>query len=526
MAGTLQLDTLLELATSADATVRLLGDPSQLAAVDVGGALDLLEHEVGATYLTELHRFDDPDEARATMALRAGDVRALDFYQAADRISAGSRDAMLETAYDGWARDVRAGLSSVLIAAATSDVSALNVRARTERMRAGQVEPEGAELHDGNLAGVGDWVVTRENARQLRYSSRAHWVRNGDLWEVVSGHQDGSLTLRNQENRGRYRLPPAYVAESVELAYAATAHRVQGITTDTAHALVTPVMTREALYVSSTRGRRATKWYVATEAAVEMDCDVEPDAPRTAHEVLTSVLRRSGAEASATRTIGATLEEACALPSLVARYEHALTLAAASALRHASKVLPTPVRERVLADTGSAYLAKTLGSAVGRGADPMDLLSAAFALEDLDQVRSPAVVLATRLEDFGHLLGVPDTPPVDAPLPWLPGPDVGHDGWLPYLRERAHLIEQRVEELGGLSAAYSEQFGVPDGDGVDKPPEPGSRQEHAYAFVLATDAQPHETSDPDSSRVRAPSEPVMSTQRQPRSRHRGPHLDR
>ena len=102
MAGTLQLDALLERAVEAGASVRLLGDPSQLAAVDVGGALDLLEHEVGATYLSELHGFKDPEEARATMAIRVGDAHAL---ASTDRpISAGSRDAMLESAYDAWAR--------------------------------------------------------------------------------------------------------------------------------------------------------------------------------------------------------------------------------------------------------------------------------------------------------------------------------------------------------------------------------------------------------------------------------------
>ena len=47
MAGTLHLDAPRALAKEADATVRLLGDPSQLAAVDVGGALDLLDHDAG-----------------------------------------------------------------------------------------------------------------------------------------------------------------------------------------------------------------------------------------------------------------------------------------------------------------------------------------------------------------------------------------------------------------------------------------------------------------------------------------------
>lgn len=50
MAGTTQLARLLEAVTEAGASLRLLGDPAQLASVDAGGALGLLEREVGATY--------------------------------------------------------------------------------------------------------------------------------------------------------------------------------------------------------------------------------------------------------------------------------------------------------------------------------------------------------------------------------------------------------------------------------------------------------------------------------------------
>ena len=58
---------------------------------------------------------------------------------------------------------------------------------------------------------------------------------------------------------------PEYVRDHVELAYAATAHRVQGGTVDTAHALVSATTTREVLYVSGTRGRSSNTFYVDTD---------------------------------------------------------------------------------------------------------------------------------------------------------------------------------------------------------------------------------------------------------------------
>ena len=484
MAGTMQLARLLECATAAGASLRLLGDPAQLASVDAGGALRLLEREVGATYLTDLHRFTDPDEGRASLMLREGDLDALSFYVHRDRIRTGSTNSMLERAYAAWATDDRSGVHSVLIAATNEDVTALNARARRDRVELRSVRPEGVVLRDGNLAGVGDRVVSRENARLLRHG-RGRWVHNGDTWHVVRRHADGGLTLRHTDHKSTVRLPAEYVAESLELAYASTAHRVQGMTTESAHALVTPEMTREALYVASTRGRAGTTWYVATHPDPDVSCDHEPETPRTAREVLTAVLNRTVAEGSATEALRATQQHATCLPELVRRYEHARTFAAMESLRHAASTLPLPVQARVLSGDGSAYLAEELASAASAGADPCLTLQEAHELEPLDDARSPALVLASRIQAL-HGRRPVKTPA--APLPWLPEPNVGHPGWLPYLEERAALIGRRLEELGSLTDAYREQYDVTGPIGLGDPPEPGTRQADAYEIALSKQA--------------------------------------
>ena len=75
------------------------------------------------------------------------------------------------------------------------------------------------------------------------------------------------------------RLPADYVADSVELGYASTAHRAQGSTVDTAHTLVTPEMTREGLYGASTRARTSTHWYATTEQLLDATGPHEPEPP-------------------------------------------------------------------------------------------------------------------------------------------------------------------------------------------------------------------------------------------------------
>jgi hypothetical protein len=126
MAGTRNLDWLTHYARERGAVVRILGDPAQLGSIEAGGTLRLLAHDAGAVELSDLHRFADPDERKATIGCREGRPEALDFYLTRDRIDSGSTDAMLETAYAAWEYDTRAGLSSLLIAKSGSDVTALN----------------------------------------------------------------------------------------------------------------------------------------------------------------------------------------------------------------------------------------------------------------------------------------------------------------------------------------------------------------------------------------------------------------
>ena len=73
MADTLSLDTAVQFAIDRGASVRLVGDDQQLAAIGAGGVLRDIKHTHGALHLTELHRFTDPAEAAASLALREGE---------------------------------------------------------------------------------------------------------------------------------------------------------------------------------------------------------------------------------------------------------------------------------------------------------------------------------------------------------------------------------------------------------------------------------------------------------------------
>jgi hypothetical protein len=155
MADTLSLDTTVQFAINRGAIVRLIGDDQQLAAIGAGGALRDIKHTHGALRLTELHRFTDPAEAAASLALREGKPTALNFYLDHDRIHVGDIAKTTEDAFTAWARDRSAGLDAIMLAPTRQLVVELNRRARDHRLD-GNVPNAVVRLADGNQASVGD----------------------------------------------------------------------------------------------------------------------------------------------------------------------------------------------------------------------------------------------------------------------------------------------------------------------------------------------------------------------------------
>jgi conjugative relaxase-like TrwC/TraI family protein len=322
LAGTFALDELVGAARAAGAKVLLVGDWAQLEAVEAGGAFRMLADDRAGSVaeLTEVRRFDEAWERVASVELRLGHPRAIDAYESHGRVLGGEREAILDALYRAWRADVTAGKSSLMVGADSATVSELNARARAERVASGEVSAEGLAVADGQVAGVGDEVVTRENNRLVATGRR--WVKNGDRWVVTATNTDGSMAVRRADGHGEVVLPAGYVRDHVELTYATTAHRAQGRTVTTAHAMVAPTTTREVLYVAATRGREANRLYVDT--SFDPDPATAHDgamAPRSAREVLAAVLRREGGDLSAHEALRRAQQEAVSFSVLANEYQ-------------------------------------------------------------------------------------------------------------------------------------------------------------------------------------------------------------
>src|SRR5690606_37110050 len=203
-------------------------------------------------------RFASRAESAASLRLRDGDSAALGWYLDNDRVHAGHTGATHDDAYTAWIADHHAGRDAIMLAGTHEVVSALNARARADRLTRTSIEP-GPEclLADGLHASVGDVIRTRRNNPRLRVGDR-DWVRNGYAWTVTAVHSDGSLTATHRRAGGAAGpsvwLPCEYVRESVRLGYATTIDSAQGITADTCHIALTGRESRQQLYVALTRG--------------------------------------------------------------------------------------------------------------------------------------------------------------------------------------------------------------------------------------------------------------------------------
>ncbi|MGE0306832.1 MAG: MobF family relaxase [Acidimicrobiia bacterium] len=458
LAGTLTLNRITGLAADAGAKVLLVGDWAQLQSVDAGGAFPLLaEARDDTPELTEVHRFVNEWEKDASVDLRLGRTKVISTYFRHERVKDGTHAEMVDAAYLAWRADLRDGRSSLLVTESTNAMVELNERARAERLREGETLPSReVELHDGTRASVGDLIITRQNHRRIR-AVRGGWVKNGDRWRVTEVNHDGSIVAQRLGTKlgGSVVLPADYVAEHVDLGYAVTAHRAQGMTVDTAHVVVTGSTTRENLYVAMTRGRESNIAYVALDRPDDSHAAPSPEEV-TAKTVLFGVLQHSGVELSAHQTIKEEQEHWSSFKQIVGEY---LTIAAVAqrdrwVAELSAAGLSSDQVDEVVGSNSFGPLAAELRRTESSGVDLSVVLPKAVAQRGLVDAEDIGAVLISRIRHAtsGRRNGARRQPRLIAGL--VPVADGQMSSKMQRaLSERRDLLESRATALADAAVA-------------------------------------------------------------------------
>ena len=453
MADTLSLDAAITFIVGRGGSVRLVGDDQQLAAIGAGGVLRDIQASYGAVRLTELHRFTDPAEAAATLAVRDGRPEAIGFYLDRRRVHVGDPTTTLDAVFNAWQNDRSRGLDPIMLAPTRELVSRLNQRARNHRL-ADTTPSQEIELGDGNRASVGDLIITRANDRRLRITA-TDWVKNGDRWVVLNLTDAGGVRARHVRSGRTVTLPAGYVATATELGYASTVHTAQGVTADTMQGVVTGEESRQQLYTMLTRGRSANHIYVSVVGDGDPHTLIRPDTirPSTATELLEQILARDGSPRSASTLLREQQDPAVRLGESVARYLDALHMAAENLINSTAVQAVETSANRLLPGLSDEPAWPTLRGHLlllaAAGADPVAELLTAAAQWDLTSAHDQAAVIDSRIHDDNQAAA-------GGPLPWLPG--IPHrlaadPDWGPYLNARSQLVAELADQVRLNAAA-------------------------------------------------------------------------
>jgi conjugative relaxase-like TrwC/TraI family protein len=461
MADTRSVARVEALVRRAGGVLRAVGDDAQLASPEAGGWFSLIAEDVAALRLTQLHRFTNDWEADASLQLRAGDQDIIAVYAAHGRIVGGDVANLETAAYDAWRDDERMGLTSLLLVGTNARASHLSARARADLVDMGKVEPDGVPLHDGNLAGVGDRIVTRLNDARVR-DHNDQQVANRDHWIVRARGRDGRLTVERLSNStGRptgqqVQLTADYVLADVELAYAAVMASRQGATVDTSHTLPDELTDLRALYMAMTRGRARNTVYPETtrtggedqalgNTAEAVLAGIMRDAHRTRPISAHQAIREAQLGVTSLATLGPIWEDTVAA---AARQQVTTILRAAGGEHIAQAAQDDPAWPTLLA------MARAAGDA---GWDLDTLLTAAVIERDFHDAEGVAKVLTWRVQRIIDESPAPtpapdaeDNPagPLAASRSYRDRTPAGDDPDLVVAAQAAEFLDARVEALG------------------------------------------------------------------------------
>ena len=288
MASTEDLEALVGLIQASRWRLVCVGDGFQLPAVGRGGMFAYWAEHLPAVHLEEIHRFSEPWEAKASLALRAGELGVVEVYATQGRLSAVHPALLAERVAHRHQRLTEAGETVAITTASAATAREINLAIQHHQ---GTWRPgNGVRLHDGSRAFAGDSVATRKSERGLP-DAAGGFVRNRQTWTLSEVRPDGSLLVADPE-RGRVLLPAGYVTRHVELGWAVTGYGNQGVTVDHGICVIEASTSRAGAYVGLTRGRRTNSAFVPDDDGL-----VDPA------EVLAAVIRRpaNGVTAHAVR---------------------------------------------------------------------------------------------------------------------------------------------------------------------------------------------------------------------------------
>lgn len=320
MADTRTLHALKFYANQAGAKLVAAGDNYQLEAVGSASSLSMVSHEdaAGQTELVRIARQNHEEDRAISHAWLKGkpgeawemskarvydngrsqvlacgelsnpdpdDPEDVKSHQAsADALATMRQDkstTALDAAANGYLNDLRNdeangnnGGHVLLLADSRANVGALNRLIREQRIEAGEVDDAssldfkfdlGRDQYRAERMGIGDRVMFRKPDKELGVvNGTAGKVIGRDKLAGSEGRMRDVLTVQ-LDNGKTTHVSQQY--QGLELSYATTVHKSQGMTVTSSHYLASDMASRRAAYVAATRAKEWHTTYLDADSA-------------------------------------------------------------------------------------------------------------------------------------------------------------------------------------------------------------------------------------------------------------------
>lgn len=269
MADTNRLARLVARTAEKESKLVLVGDSAQLSPIGAGGLFDHVTDCAPNAQLTEVRRAENQWEREAWAHVRDGNATAaLAAYQAHDRLHiTDTREQAAAQMVADWNKqrlEQPEGRTVMLTDNTNEELDRLNKHAQEYRDLAGELGNDRANLPNApyQLA-AGDHVIFTKPLHQLGGQAR---VENGTLGTVKDIQDENKLTIDTHGAKEREVNVDTNNFKDLRLGYAQHVYKAQGLTTNTAFALIGGWQTdRERGYVALTRAREQTNIYASRD---------------------------------------------------------------------------------------------------------------------------------------------------------------------------------------------------------------------------------------------------------------------
>ena len=255
MIGTRTMARLVAETQKRGARLILVGDERQLQPIEAGSPFKAIGERLGQARLTQIRRQKEDWAKDAVHAFADGEAKeALAPYVEKGLVSVKQNRHQAKSALirDWQKNGITRPEQHLILATTNAEVGELNRLAQDERLKAQAIRGASVEVNGVHVY-KGERILFTRRSTQLG-------VENGSFATVL---EVGKSSLVAKLDGGKTVTIPLKSYQDLQLGYAVTTHKAQGMTVDNALILLGgPMQDREITYVQASRARGETRFYV------------------------------------------------------------------------------------------------------------------------------------------------------------------------------------------------------------------------------------------------------------------------